>query len=170
MERLLTVFRSEGVDLSKPYRKRRACRAVVIRDGRILLVRTKMFGDLKFPGGGVEAGEHAFDTLARETLEETGYRLKRRIRPLGEIVEYDHGRHGEDVYCNVSHYYLCDVAGDPGPQCLSESEARLGFETVWMTAAEAAAANERVTPDPAIPWKKRETEMFKLLASGRFEK
>ena len=43
------------------------------------------------PGGGIEAEESLLQTLARETLEETGYLIK-NPRPIGNIYEERHNR------------------------------------------------------------------------------
>ena len=50
---------------------REAVRAIILRDGRIALVRSLRNGFYKFPGGGIESGESHIDTLIRETPEET---------------------------------------------------------------------------------------------------
>ncbi len=54
--------------------KRLAARAVIIIDGKILLIKTNK-GDYKFPGGGLEKGESHTIALKREVLEETGYKV-----------------------------------------------------------------------------------------------
>jgi 8-oxo-dGTP diphosphatase len=50
---------------------------LLIHEGRILLSRENIFGDIytKFPGGGLEFGEGVTECLVREFLEETGVRL-----------------------------------------------------------------------------------------------
>lgn len=50
---------------------REAVRALILRDGKITLVRSLRDGFYNFPGGGIESGESYFDTLIRETPEET---------------------------------------------------------------------------------------------------
>ena len=167
MERLFTIVRSPDLDLSAAHRVRKAARAIVWDDGRLLLVKSRKYGDVKFPGGGAEPGENAFATLSRETAEETGYRLKTRIKPFGVTVEYGRGDGGQGIFCNESHYYVCGVYPVPGEQHLSEYEIEHGYDPVWMTPEAAADQNDRVPDDPAIPWKKRETAVLRLLAARR---
>ena len=163
MDLLLAIVKAPGLDLGGRRILRRAYRAVVIDGDRILLVKDRLHGEFKFPGGGAEPGERAFPALARETAEETGYRIKTRIRPFGIVREYGLPDDGEGVFVNESRYYFCSVHPDPGPQRLSEYEVAYGFEPVWIALDEAIARNEAVPDDPAIAWKRRETEVLKLL-------
>lgn len=62
--------------------------AIVVRDGRVLMVRRAVGeGELlwQFPAGAIEAGESAEEAAARETKEETGLTVS-VIKLLGERV------------------------------------------------------------------------------------
>ena len=51
--------------------------AVVIRHGRVLLVKDKGVHHYSLPGGGVHKNERSFEAAARELYEETGLRAKK---------------------------------------------------------------------------------------------
>ncbi len=72
-------------------RQRLAAYALVQCDGRILLTqlshRTGWPGGWTLPGGGVDHGESPYDTVVRETYEETGQHIS---DPVLVDVESDH--------------------------------------------------------------------------------
>lgn len=56
-----------------------AAYAVCVRDGQVLLARSPADDgtpEWVLPGGGMEHGEDPYDTVRRELLEETGYRIE----------------------------------------------------------------------------------------------
>lgn len=86
--------------------------AVVTRkDGKVLVIsrRKKESGTdnsiltWTFPSGTVENGETPNDTVIRETLEETGYKIK----PVLLINEKDHPQFPVHVY-----YWACELVND----------------------------------------------------------
>ena len=56
--------------------QRTACRAIVIRDGHILLSYETVTDQWMVPGGGLEPGEDEAACCVREVAEETGYMIK----------------------------------------------------------------------------------------------
>lgn len=122
---------------------RTAARGIVQRENLTLFVVSRK-GDYKFPGGGVEPGESLVDALCREVREETGSPVlpgscrewalvhERRKGLIVDILEMD------------SHYFLCELGGDQGPQDLQGYEIEEEFSTVWLPLEEALAANRRL--------------------------
>lgn len=79
--------------------------AIIVRDGRVLMVRRRVSeGELmwQFPAGAIESGEAAVDAAVRETDEETGLTVK-AVRLLGERVHPKTGR--------LMSYTACEVVG-----------------------------------------------------------
>lgn len=77
--------------------------AVIVNDGRLLLVRRRISeGSLswQFPAGEVEEGEEAADAAVRETREETGLEVA-ASSVLGERVHPNTGRTMIYVACDV---------------------------------------------------------------------
>lgn len=58
-------------------------RGVLIDGDRVYLIRHTYLPGWQFPGGGVEPGESAEFSVAREVLEETGYRVLGRPELFG---------------------------------------------------------------------------------------
>lgn len=106
-----------------------ACRAVVLRDGKILVSYETRTGQLMIPGGGKEQGEHEAECCVREVAEETGLLIKVSECML-EIDEY---------YENmklVSLYFLGEVAGSAQMK-LTRREREVGMEPRWFSLDEA---------------------------------
>lgn len=90
-----------------------AC-ALVIRDGRILLVRRAIepfYGCWDIPGGFLEAEEHPAACVVREIEEETGL----RIRLTALLGIYMDTYSAEDEYTLNIHYLAEVVSGKPRP-------------------------------------------------------
>jgi 8-oxo-dGTP diphosphatase len=77
--------------------------AVIVNDGRVLLVRRRVKeGSLswQFPAGAVEAGETGEQAAVREALEETGLKVE-AVKSLGERVHPATGRQMSYTACTV---------------------------------------------------------------------
>ncbi len=104
-------------------------RAIIIRDGNILLSHETRSGWYLIPGGGLEEGETPETCCIREVEEETGL-IVRPNRHFLTMHEYY-----EDA-CYVSHYFECQIEAQ-GCLRLTEEERRRGAEPVWLPLEEA---------------------------------
>jgi ADP-ribose pyrophosphatase YjhB (NUDIX family) len=82
-------------------------RAVVFREGRILLVKEPDETGWSVPGGWADVGESPSEAASRETLEESGY----RVEPVKLLAAYDRDRRGHPpmAYHVYKLVYLCEI-------------------------------------------------------------
>lgn len=93
-------------------------RAVVFRDGALLLVQEKSTGGWTLPGGWADIGDSASEVAARETREEAGL----DVRPEKVLAVFDKARHTHPpavFYC-YKLFFRCTLIG---------GEARINHET-----------------------------------------
>ena len=103
---------------------RTACRAIVIRDGRLLLSCETVTGQWMLPGGGIEACEEERECCVREVAEETGF----LIRPTGCVLEID--EYYKDFKW-VNRYFFGEVSGETAIR-LTAHEKEVGLEPRWL--------------------------------------
>ena len=115
--------------------QRTACRAIVIRDGRILLSYETVTDQWMIPGGGLEPGEEEAACCVREVAEETGY----IVEPSPCALELD--EYYEDCRY-VDRYFFGTVTGRCERQ-LTDRERAVGMEPRWLPVEEALAIFSR---------------------------
>ena len=119
-----------GANRFETYTKTRAgSRAVIVRDGLILLSHETVSGWWLVPGGGVEGDETPEECCIREAEEETGV-VVRPIRHFLTLYEY------YEEYRYISHYFVCEAVG-AGRMRLTDAEVRRGLTPRWIPLQEA---------------------------------
>lgn len=104
--------------------------AVVIRDGRVLMIRRRRSGRVYavLPGGHVESSESREDTAVRELAEETTLRAK-----VARLLwtRNDGGR-------SASYFLMRDVVGTPilAGEEAERQTAENWYELVWAAATD----------------------------------
>jgi len=97
--------------------------AVIIKDGRFLMVKSDAFDYVYSVGGRVKFGETAEEAIVREVEEETGTRLE--IDRLGFVLECyftgDSGPAKGKLVYEPSLYFYMKVPEDFDPVCCSEA-------------------------------------------------
>jgi len=71
-----SIFENQVVVEKEKLSFRASVYAIMIVDGKILLIKNRSSGKYAFPGGGIEIGEPILDALVREVKEETGLNIK----------------------------------------------------------------------------------------------
>jgi 8-oxo-dGTP pyrophosphatase MutT (NUDIX family) len=168
MQFQLTIGLQEKHDESIKLNYREAVRAIAVKNGHILMVKSNK-GDFKFPGGGLKIGENHEDTLIREVREETGYSVMKVIEKVGMVIERHIDEFEEDSFFEmVSHYYLCEVSENNGTQELDDYEEKLNFQPQWVTIDNAINNNEIILKriSDINSWVQRETSVLNKLKSN----
>lgn len=101
---------------------------ILIQDGKIF-IQKRLASDIwanlwEFPGGRMRPDENPADTVVREYLEETGF----RVRVTDKLVTV---RHSYTVYRVTLHAFCCQFAGPPSEPLLGAAQ-----ENRWVTLAE----------------------------------
>lgn len=156
---------------------RTAVRAIIYRDGKLLMVQTNC-GDYKFPGGGMNVEEDKRTALLREIREETGY-MDVAVGPcIGTAID----QHEDDIeagaFFRVEHYYyVCRMRSEAQTERqLDDYEERMNFQSVWVDAGDAARSNRKLLNAAIkdekrellseIPWLIRETQVLERIAGN----
>jgi len=118
---------------------REAVRVIIIKDGKLAMVKSGRIGYYKFPGGGRRPGESYVRTAIRETLEETGLSvIEDSVREFGRILEKrKSNRHPGEIFNQVSYYYYAAVDSSLSEQRLDGYEREEGYTLEWVDIAAA---------------------------------
>lgn len=131
---------------------RESCRAIIIKDGKILLSYENNMDTYMIPGGGREGDEDLKKCCAREIAEETGF-----VVNVGEHIftvnEYVYNKFF------ISHYFVCEIVGTC-PQKLTQLEIEHGLEPRWVNIEDALtvyATYPKFTPGKESLYKREYT-------------
>lgn len=117
---------------------RSTAKGILIRENQVLLnrCRDRYNGEddyFSLPGGGQEKYEPLEDTLRREMLEETGYRV-RNVRFAGLYEEICDDMQYRREYPQYSHkmfyFFLCEPDGDVRVPCSEMDDSQICSEWV----------------------------------------
>lgn len=145
---------------------RHAVRAIIFYHDKLLMVSNK-YGDLKFPGGGINQNETAEEALRREVKEETGYINFTIIELLGKTIQRSLDIYDANALFEMeSSYYLCrlDDKQNIGIQ-LDDYEHELDFRCEFYQLQQALDNNLKLLELDKTPfkWLKRETTVLQKL-------
>jgi ADP-ribose pyrophosphatase YjhB (NUDIX family) len=84
-------------------------RGGVFRDDRVLLVRERADGRWTLPGGWVDVNDAPSEAVAREILEESGYRA--RAVKLAALIDKNRHPHPPGVHHIYKLFFVCELEG-----------------------------------------------------------
>lgn len=88
--------------------------AVVLNEGKLLVIQDKFTKGYKFPGGHIEKNESIKEAVAREVFEETGIRVE-----FESIINIGHFRNGQFGESNL--YIVCTAKALSKEICVHDS-------------------------------------------------
>jgi len=114
-----------GVETTTPW-SRRACRAIIEQDGKVLFSYLNQRDMYLLPGGGIDPGETPRQCVQRECLEELGCEVVADA-PLALVSEYFKGLlRFENLYLPAS------LVQRDLPTTRTDEEISLGLEERWV--------------------------------------
>jgi len=130
-------------------------RGGVFRGDEVLLVRERSDGRWTLPGGWADVNEAPSEAVAREILEESGYRA--RAVKLAALIDKNRHPHPPGIHHIYKLFFLCELTG--GSAAASGETDAVGFFRVGAlpelsTGRVLAAQIERLHQhrlDPALP-------------------
>jgi 8-oxo-dGTP pyrophosphatase MutT (NUDIX family) len=145
---------------------RKAVRAVIINESKILMVRLGKTSEYKFPGGGIEKNETVAEALTREVLEEVGCNVTKIEEKIGIMIEFGIAEEDENsIFKMISEYYAVRIDDNQFDQKLDKYEEELEFIPCWTEIEKAYKTNRAIIDNgyASTPWIGRETRVLEIL-------
>jgi len=101
-------------------------RGAAFKDGRILLVKERSDGKWALPGGWADVGESPSESVEREVLEESGFRVK--AKRLAAVYDRDKHPHKPLMHYHIYKlFFICEITSGRASTS-SETEQAAFFE------------------------------------------
>lgn len=162
-----TIDKNNYADCNKKI-IRSAARAISFIDDKLVAIRSDKYGEVKFPGGGVEMGENPIECMLRELKEETG--LDADSESIKLIITVREIRKStfepSELFDHTSYYYLVNTIDNGDDAQYTESEKEYGYRYITISIDDAIKINEEILKNndtKMIPWTERELLVLKKL-------
>jgi 8-oxo-dGTP diphosphatase len=94
---------------------RETVRAIIHKDGKLLMTFSPSKEDFRFPGSGIYLGESQRESLLSKLVQTCGIRPSQVNSKIGIITEYHYDEKNETLHTVTSHYYHCEIEESQGP-------------------------------------------------------
>lgn len=124
---------------------RSSAKAIIIRDGKLLLQRCLFPGNDEacylFPGGGQKFGEPLAAALQREVFEEVGADVEvGRLVWIRDYISANHEFNHEENVHQLEHYFLARLTSELDPARATHPDS-VQIGTDWIDLADVAELN-----------------------------
>ncbi|HEX8737658.1 MAG TPA: NUDIX domain-containing protein [Pyrinomonadaceae bacterium] len=116
------------------YLRRPGSYGVIIKNGRIGVLKAKGYDTYFLVGGGIDAGESETETLRREAAEEIGFNIEIGEK-IGGAIEYFYSEREKKYVAKECHFYRVSL--------MNKADKKGKHELVWITADELGAMHHR---------------------------
>ena len=164
MRELFHMDRQDYNPEGKVY-ERPSARAVILKDGKVLLNYLSKHDCYEFPGGGIEAGETPEEAMRREVAEETGrIVIPESVREFGIVIRRQRDSVDPDgIFEQRNYYYFCEVTDETVPRKPDEHEITDGAEPVWVESlATPVYRNRKAFERFGEPFMRREMQVMDM--------
>lgn len=164
--KLLKMFdRREKKMGYQPITYRDSVRAIILDQGKLLMVYSKKAEEYKFPGGGLLEGEIKDTAIKRAVLEEVGRDVISVNESLGYLDQIYNDIYDDTRYFYLrSYYFFCEISEEEFKPNFDVYEHDLGFVPTWVTVDEAIIVNQKKFDEGSkYHWTERELYVLKLL-------
>ena len=129
---------------------RNSARSIIIRDGKIAMIRSRKYDYYKFPGGGIEQDENPVEAMIRETREEAGLVvIPETVREYGYVHRIQKSDSDPtEAFVQDNFYYLCNAQDAVVSQELDSYESKENYTLEFVDPIVAIQKNRSVGQSP----------------------
>ena len=129
---------------------RNSARSIIIRDGKIAMIRSRKYDYYKFPGGGIEQDENPVEAMTRETREEAGLVvIPETVREYGYVHRIQKSDSDPtEAFVQDNFYYLCNAQDAVVSQELDSYESKENYTLEFVDPIVAIQKNRSVGQSP----------------------
>jgi hypothetical protein len=148
---------------------RETVRAIIHKDGKLLMTFSPSKKDFRFPGSGIHTGDSQKESLLSKLVHTCGVRPSQVKNKIGMITEYHYDASVDTLHTVTSHYYHCDIEEVEGRCVEPLPEKEEDYHPQWIPLTNAIEKNQNALGDPQkqSPSTIRETYVLNYLRTHK---